>query len=315
MRKTSDSFYKNGSKNLASLFIIPSVKTLIFIYCMSCSEIYIHNSFAKSIVNNEDFKARTISKEINLLNNSSQNIYPDLYVSIGYQGRFFGIPVMKTRYQLAFYNQQYSAYSHFSTAGIMAWFKKADIRSKTYGSIESASVQPDLYEHKNHASKKNRIVRIHFKHNQVLPDIHPPFGSQGIIKPTKEQLSNSIDPLSASVLLAIEDSQNICKTKYTIFDRKLLYNLILENKGDAYVKTPTYKGKTIKCHIFYEPIAGFDREDLPKIDISNKPATIWIAKFDINVNNIKRQIHIPVKISFRIKGWKGSIEAKSLSFK
>ena len=72
---------------------------------------------------------------------------------------------------------------------------------------------------------------------------------------------------------------SICSGRLPVFDGKARYDLRLEAGGFETVRTPAWRGEALLCHVWYEPIAGYDPEDYPSPSELRYPLDIWLAPF------------------------------------
>jgi len=113
--------------------------------------------------------------------------------------------------------------------------------------------------------------------------IQPPLGSQGIppASPSERYLSN--DTISGIVHLMMTSTKingELCQGRVPFFDSKQHYNLRLERIGTKRVKFDGGKDETIHCRAYYEPIAGYDPEDLPSQEEASTPINAYFKYYE-----------------------------------
>ena len=83
--------------------------------------------------------------------------------------------------------------------------------------------------------------------------------------------------------------------------------VVLAMLDDTAFRTRAWRGEAIRCHAFYEPIAGYDPEDMPSESDIAEPVVLWLAPFNGG------GIHLPVRIRTDSGFGAITIEARSIS--
>lgn len=233
-----------------------------------------------------------------------------LRINAEFSGSVLIFQVANIRVSSEIADDTYSANARFRAAGLAALFSDADIEAGVSGYNEGAHLQPWQYQHRNHASSKNRVIEINFPERVAEPNINPPFGSMGEPPANEEQRTGAIDPLTGMISMAINYRSNggePCTGRIPVFDGKARYNLRLERQGTDSVRNRGYRGEAIVCNAYYEPIAGYDPEDQPTAEDIAEPVTLWLAPF------ADGQVYFPVRIRANA-GFGGiTVEARSIS--
>lgn len=244
-----------------------------------------------------------------ILSSNAQTTPTTTSVDIKLKGYVFGIKIMRARYNTSFTDTDYSVRAHLYTAGLAALMKKMQIWAITEGKISGNDFRPKRHVQQN-VNKKNRRVQMEYGDTAVAISINPRNGSDGHPPATPKQAFESEDTLTALFALMQRGrthSANPCSGIIPVFDSKQRYNLRLENAGTRRIKQRGYKGDTIKCHVYYEPVAGFDPEDLPSVEEAATPIKMYLAKFDA------AGIYIPVRMTYKISGFKAVIKAREIN--
>ena len=76
--------------------------------------------------------------------------------------------------------------------------------------------------------------------------------------------------------------------------------------GTKRVKFDGRKENTIHCQAYYEPIAGYDPEDLPSQEEAETPVNVYFKYHE------EAGIHIPVRFTYKISGFKAVIKADDI---
>lgn len=227
-------------------------------------------------------------------------------VEVLYNGRFIGLRVMKASVAADLTDRGYDAVAVFRTAGLAGMFNDTEITATGNGVVADALYQPREYEHKNEASKKDRLVRIETDGDSVTPVITPPFGSMGEPPATADIRAGAMDWLAMFLNTSVNYPGEACNRTVKIFDGKQRINLRMELVEERTLRTRAYRGPGYVCHAYYTPIAGFDPEDLADPEVYERPFTVWLTKRDDGLT-------IPVRIRARISGMNVAVEAKSFT--
>lgn len=226
-------------------------------------------------------------------------------VRLTYNGFFFGLRVMKANVTAAMGAAGYEASSEFRTAGLAGFFKDARIQAVAKGALDAGRVAPASYAHQNLASKKKRKIEIDFTGAEVEARVDPPFGSLGEPPATPAQRREALDPIGVFLQIAIAPAAEPCKRTLPVFDGKRRYNLRFEPAGRERLELRGFQGDSAKCHIYYEPVAGFDADELEAPEVYERPITMWLA-------DVGGGFLAPVRIKTEVKGMGVTVEAKAV---
>ena len=232
-----------------------------------------------------------------------------MQVNVNYSGSVLIFRVANITLSGQITDAGYGANARFTTAGLAALFSDADIEASISGYADGP-LRPWRYEHLNHSSGSGRVVGIDFPDGMAMPDVNPPFGSMGEPPASDEQRLGAVDPISALLRLGLQQSSDpgeLCSGRIPVFDGKARYDLRLNVAGANDIRTRAWRGEAVRCHAFYEPIAGYDPEDMPSESDIAEPVTLWLAPFNDG------EIYLPVRIRTNSGFGAITIEARSIS--
>ncbi|MEP1230794.1 MAG: DUF3108 domain-containing protein [Litorimonas sp.] len=215
------------------------------------------------------------------------------------KGYVFGLRMIKANYSGWFDNTRYTVYADLQTSGLGALLKKLEIWAVSSGMHNSnIGVRPDYHVQQN-LDKKNRRVEMNYDGVQKHVDVNilPPLGSQGIPAATPAERYSAHDTLSAIMAIMMQkkyNDGNICDAIVPVFDSKQHYNLRMERVGTRRVKFNGKKAQTIRCHTYYEPVSGFDPEDLPDDEETATPVNVYLHY------QPELDLYIPVRFTYKI---------------
>ena len=229
------------------------------------------------------------------------------------KGYVFGLRMIKANYTGWFDDNTYAVYTDLKTSGLGALLKKLEIWAVTTGSYTKSGLTPDFHIQQN-MDKKNRRVEMNYNNNRayIHVAIDPPLGSQGIPAATPEERYSADDTISAVLNLMMRGQKidgPVCSGGVRVFDSKQHYNLRMERAGTKRVKFNGKKIDTIQCQVYYEPISGFDPEDLPDVEEGSTPIKVYMKEFP------ELGLYVPVRFTYKISSIKAVIKLDKMMMK
>jgi hypothetical protein len=229
------------------------------------------------------------------------------------KGYVFGIRLVKASYFGFESDKDYAAYTDMQTSGLAALLKKLDIWAVTRGKVmPDGDLRPSFHVQQN-TDEKNRRVEMVYDNAERSVDVTivPRLGSQGTPPATPEERYSAYDTPTALLQLMRQgrtDAEQLCQGKVPVFDSKQHYNLRLAPVGKEKVKFLGDKNQTIHCYVYYEPVSGFDAEDLPDAEEKDTPIDVYFKYYPAV------DMHVPVRFAYRISSFKAVIKMTGLMF-
>lgn len=229
------------------------------------------------------------------------------------KGYVFGLRVIKSDLIAQFDDKEYAAYTDAKSSGLAALLKKMEIWAVTKGRYDATGLRPDWHVQQN-TDKKNRRVEMNYDRNASNVDVAiiPPLGSQGVPPASPIERYKSNDTISGILHLMMMGTKidgELCTGRVPFFDSKQHYNLRLERIGTKKVKFDGDKEETIHCRAYYEPIAGYDPEDLPSEEEAETPINVYFKYYE------ETGVHVPVRFTYKISGFKAVIKVDDIEFR
>lgn len=226
------------------------------------------------------------------------------------KGYVFGIRMIKSSYRGRIGDGDYTAFADIYTSGLGALLKKLRIWAVTEGRFDDTALYPLTHTQQN-MDKKSRRVEMAYNYDERLVgvDINPPIGSQGVPPATPKERFEAKDTVSAILTLMMKGQRlegDVCDGTVRVFDSKQHYGLRMEKAGTKRVKYEGEKVESIRCHVFYEPISGFDPEDLPDAEEGGTPVKVYFVKDD------KANLYVPARFTYKISGFKAVIKLSDM---
>jgi hypothetical protein len=229
------------------------------------------------------------------------------------KGYVFGIRIVRSDVITQFGETDYAVYADAKSSGLAALLKKMEIWSATKGRYDQSGLRPDWHVQQN-TDKKNRRVEMNYDRTAGAVNIAivPRLGSQGVPPATPRERYTANDTLSGILRLMMMGTQvsgELCEGRVPFFDSKQHYNLRLERVGTRRVKFDGGKGDTIHCRAYYEPISGYDPEDLPSEEEAATPVNVYFKYYE------EAGIHVPVRFTYKISGFTAVVKADDIEFR
>lgn len=229
------------------------------------------------------------------------------------KGYVFGFRVIRSDVITQFDTNAYAVYADAKSSGLAALLKKMEIWAVTKGRYYHSGLRPDWHVQQN-TDKKNRRVEMNYDRPAAKVDVAivPRLGSQGVPPATARERYTANDTLSGIVHLMMMGTKvdgQLCTGRVPFFDSKQYYNLRLERVGTKRVKFDGKKRETIHCRAYYEPIAGYDPEDLPSEEEAAEPVNVYFKYYE------EAGVHIPVRFTYKISGFKAVVKADDVEIR
>ena len=227
------------------------------------------------------------------------------------KGYVFGLRMVKANYTGFFDDTRYAAYTDLKTSGLGALLKKLEIWAVTSGTYKIAGLRPDFHVQQN-MDKKNRRVEMNYDNQAASVDVQivPPLGSQGVPPASPEERYTANDTISAILTMMMMGQKvegQLCNGSVPVFDSKQHYNLRMERIGPDREKLMGDKVDTIKCHVYYEPVSGFDPEDLPDDEEGGTPVKVHFTQVE------GLDLWVPVRFTYKISSIKAVIKIDDMT--
>jgi len=231
-------------------------------------------------------------------------------IRVKLKGYVFGFRVIRSDVITQFDGREYAAYADAKTSGLAALLKKMEIWAVTKGRYDRRGLRPDWHVQQN-TDKKNRRVEMNYDHGKRAVDIAivPRLGSQGVPPATPRERYSANDTMSGIMHLMMMGTKvdgKLCAGRVPFFDSKQHYNLRMERVGTKRVKFDGKKRETMHCRAYYEPIAGYDPEDLPSEEEAATPVNVYFKYFE------DAGVHVPVRFTYKISGFKAVVKADDI---
>lgn len=188
-------------------------------------------------------------------------------LSLAYDGRLDLIKVLDMRFDQKISPTGFSAGAQLRSYGLLAAFKRFDIKANATGRITGEGPQPDAFDYDNHDGKRHRQVTVAWRLDDVTTVSQPAFGNMGEPPASREQRLAAADPLTQLTRVTLAAPDTPCIGSPRFFDGKQLYELAFSAgrtespNGDLRDLGVT---RVVRCTVRYNEIAGFKKKDPSK---------------------------------------------------
>ena len=231
-----------------------------------------------------------------------------LEVEAEYRAKVWAIPVGAVALDAEIGEARYAARAVSQAAGLAALFSDVRIESEVEGALHGGRARPRRYAHDEYTGRKHRRIDMRFEDGIAASTAAPDFSNWGEPPASEADRTGAIDPMTAVLMLSqAMTGAEACSGILPVFDGRLRYNLNLHARGREAVRTPAWRGETIVCDAYYQPISGYTDDQRPEPRELRHPLTLWLARLETG--------HLlPVRVRTRA-GFGVTIELKTLSLR
>jgi len=224
---------------------------------------------------------------------------------VDYTGSLFIFPMGELTVAGELNDYGYSVRADMQSSGLGKLSKDGGLWSTSTGYYDQSGMKPIKHVIKK-LNKKGRKVEIDYVNGSPQASIEPRFGSMGQPPATESERSEAVDAISAIVQMMMTGHKYgdaPCVGSLKIFDGKQRYNLNMRKVGENTIRQSSYRGETVRCHMFMENVSGYDTEDLLTAEEAATPLDVYMANYD------EAGLWIPVRFDYRVSGIKVNIKA------
>jgi hypothetical protein len=181
-------------------------------------------------------------------------------LSLRYDGKLL-VKVFDLRVEQRVTPSGFSSSARFQSYGILAAFRRLDMRATSTGRIAGGDARPGTFWFKNFGGKTKRAVTVRWTGNDVAMSAEPPYGGLGEPPANRAQKLSAADPLTQLMRMTLNASRaDVCTRTTRFFDGKQLYALHFSNPRAV---TPGGREKRLglingmRCDVRFEELAGF----------------------------------------------------------
>jgi len=186
-----------------------------------------------------------------------------LHLSLNYDGSLF-FKVLDVSIDQVLDGDGFSASAHIRTSGILALFRRLDLKAESQGRLDNAAVLPRTFSYLNTDGKKNRHVTAIWSTDDVTTLSQPHYPSMGDPPATREQKLEAADPLTILTRFTVlPPGQTPCQGVGQFYDGKQRYDIEYTYKGPSPAEARERRlglTSTVRCSLLYREVAGFKKK-------------------------------------------------------
>jgi len=186
-----------------------------------------------------------------------------LHLALDYEGSLF-LKVLDVSIDQVLGADAFSASAHIRTSGVLALFRKLDLKAESQGRVDNPVVLPGVFTYLNTDGKKNRHVTAIWTSSDVTTLSQPRYTNMGEPPATREQKLEAADPLTILTRLTVLPAgQTPCQGVSQFYDGKQRYDIVYTYKGPAPLEARERRlGLTnpLRCSLVYHEVAGFKKK-------------------------------------------------------
>lgn len=157
--------------------------------------------------------------------------------------------------------------------------------AESQGVLGEASVRPDSFRGERRLRRKNDVMALAFRPDDVEVRAEPPLSPDKAARVPAESRRGSVDPLSVGAAVILTASRaGGCGGRYPVFDGRRRYDVIMKPKGREELPPSRYRiavGTAEVCAVTIHPVAGFQTDRDPAkffADGQDRHATVWFGR-------------------------------------
>jgi hypothetical protein len=182
---------------------------------------------------------------------------------LSYDGRIL-VKIIELEVEQRTGSKAYAANAHLTTHGVLALFRKINLKAVATGVIVAGKAVPHAFFHDNTDGKRERKVETVWAADEVKIASEPTFTTIGDPPASQAQRREATDPLTGLVRLAMSSSTDTpCGITERFFDGKQRYDVDFIPAGPGALDPRKQKlglVEPMRCRLHYRPVAGFKKK-------------------------------------------------------
>jgi hypothetical protein len=182
---------------------------------------------------------------------------------LNYDGRIL-VKILQIEIEQRTGAKAYAAKAHLTTHGILALFRKINLKAVATGAIVAGKAVPRAFFHDNTDGKNERKVETVWEPDEVVIASEPAYDTIGDPPASMAQRREATDPLTGLVRFAMTNSTDTpCGQTERFFDGKQRYDVDFVPDGPGRLDERKQKlglVEPMRCKLVYHPVAGFKKK-------------------------------------------------------
>lgn len=211
----------------------------------------------------------------------------DKTVELNYEVYFGGMHILSAEAEMIAENEDsYRMASSARTQGLVDWMFEFRGEGATEGSADGITVQPVRHARSSTWDGGERAVKlaymdggkVDFDVNEDRDEDH----SHKVTPLDPATLDDTMDPMSGIVMMSRKlQAGEACEGTLRLFDGQRRYDVTLSETEPKMIEPSKYSvftGEAVGCHVEFERIGGFWKENNNKYSKTARDRVIWVAK-------------------------------------
>jgi len=186
-----------------------------------------------------------------------------LRLELNYDGSLY-VKVLDVAVEQVLDAKSFQASAHIKTSGILALFKKINLRAEAAGKLDNAVALPRTFTYQNNDGHKNRRVSAIWSPGDVETESQPRYPNLGDPPATREQKLEAADPLTILTRITVlPQADKPCQGVAQFFDGKQRYDVEYSFRGAAQPDDRERRlgiTSAVRCALTYREVAGFKKK-------------------------------------------------------
>ncbi len=186
-----------------------------------------------------------------------------LKLALDYSGSLY-VKVLDVHVDQTIAPGAFNAAARIKTSGLLALFRKINLKASTEGRFERGVAQPREFSYLNTDGKKDRKVSAIWTPTDVATLSAPAFKTMGDPAATREQRLEAADPLTILTRMTVlPTGAKPCQGVSQFYDGKQRYDVEYSAKGEGRPDAREQKlgiVTSLQCTIHYHEVAGFKKK-------------------------------------------------------
>lgn len=182
---------------------------------------------------------------------------------LNYDGRIL-VKIIEIEIEQRAGSKAYAAKAHLTTHGVLALFRKINLKAVSTGAVVAGKLTPHAFFHDNTDGKRERKVETVWAPDEVKIASEPAFETIGDPPATQAQRREAADPLTGLMRLALSSTGDTpCGVTERFFDGKQRYDVDFIPVGPGKLDEKKQKLGLVdpmRCRMHYRPVAGFKKK-------------------------------------------------------
>ncbi len=200
-------------------------------------------------------------------------------VKLVYEIYLGGLHVGSIQLSAEISRQRYRLVADTRSRGLIDMLVRFSSEAETVGRFDNGKFKPQWYEtNGTWISQQRRVRNDYDRAGRVQNQAVPPARDDDRDPVPPEQMTGTLDPLSAGLTALQAAADGRCRHRIPVFDGRRRYDLTITGGHPDRVAGPFYSGPAFRCSVRLERQIGFSRKPWLSVGEVSDSTQVWIAK-------------------------------------